>query len=174
MKVVLWEFLGMLFIVMVGSVLHFVFELSGFLPVAGLIGAVNESVWEHLKIGFWPAVFFALIEYPFLKFRANFWAAKAACAYVIPITIIVLFYGYTSILGYNTLALDIMVFIVAVIIGQIASYRLLIYRELSTSWMWVGIAALVVLAVMFMVFTFYPPHIGLFRDPVTGGYGIVT
>lgn len=174
MKVALWEVLGILFIVVVGSVLHFVFELSGFLPVAGLIGAVNESVWEHLKIGFWPAVFFALIEYPFLKSRANFWAAKAACAYVIPVTIIVLFYAYTGILGYNTLALDITVFIVAVIVGQIASYRLLVYRELSVSWKWIGIAAIAVLAVMFMVFTFYPPHMGLFKDPVTGGYGIVT
>lgn len=173
-RVAQWEILGVLFIIVVGSFLHFLFELSGFMPVAGLIGAVNESVWEHLKIGFWPAVFFALIEYHFLKSSANFWVAKAACAYVIPVTIAVLFYGYTGILGYNTLALDITVFVVAVIVGQIASYRLLTCRDLPVLWQWVGPAALLVLAVLFMVFTFYPPHVGLFRDPVTGGYGIVS
>ena len=33
--------------------------------------------------------------------------------------------------------------------------------------------ALVVLGVLFVLFTFYPPHLPLFRDSITGGYGIV-
>jgi hypothetical protein len=28
------------------------------------------------------------------------------------------------------------------------------------------------LAVAFGVFTFYPPHLGVFKDAVSGGYGI--
>jgi hypothetical protein len=30
-----------------------------------------------------------------------------------------------------------------------------------------------VLGVLFVLFTFYPPQVPLFRDPVTGGHGIV-
>jgi hypothetical protein len=28
------------------------------------------------------------------------------------------------------------------------------------------------LALAFIVFTFYPPHLPIFRDPITGKYGI--
>jgi hypothetical protein len=33
--------------------------------------------------------------------------------------------------------------------------------------------ALAVLGILFVLCTFYPPHLSLFRDSVTGGYGIV-
>ena len=36
-----------------GAGLHFVYELCP-LPIVGLFAPVNESVWEHLKLFFWP------------------------------------------------------------------------------------------------------------------------
>ncbi len=51
-----WEMAGAAFVIIAGSALHFVFEWSGgFRPVAWL-AAVNESTWEHFKLGFWPAL----------------------------------------------------------------------------------------------------------------------
>ena len=35
-----------------------------------------------------------------------------------------------------------------------------------------AVAVLCGLGVLFTVFTFFTPEIGLFRDPLTGGYGI--
>ena len=35
-----------------------------------------------------------------------------------------------------------------------------------------SIAILALLALLFVIFTFHAPGIGLFRDPLTGGYGI--
>jgi hypothetical protein len=35
-----------------------------------------------------------------------------------------------------------------------------------------AVIALVVIALLFVIFTFFPPEIGLFRDPLTGEYGI--
>ena len=174
MKVVSWEFFGIIFIIFVGSSLHFAFELSGHWKVVALVAAINESVWEHLKLGFWPAVFYALIEYPFLKKIENFVIAKAASACVIPFCIVVLFYSYTTILGYDTLAMDILIFIIAVIIGQLASYRILTTRKLPRSVTMIAFAALCLLAVLFVVFTFYPPHLSIFQDPITGGYGFLS
>jgi hypothetical protein len=63
--------IGIIFIIVLGSNLHFTFEWSGSQAVVGVFSAVNESVWEHLKLGFWPAVVFALIEFKYLKKLTN-------------------------------------------------------------------------------------------------------
>ncbi|MCW4022413.1 MAG: DUF6512 family protein [archaeon] len=34
-----------------------------FNPFVGAFSAVNESVWEHLKLGFWPLILYTAIEY---------------------------------------------------------------------------------------------------------------
>ncbi|MFB0563545.1 MAG: DUF6512 family protein [Candidatus Lokiarchaeia archaeon] len=168
-----WELIGIIFIFLLGSLLHFAFDWSGgFIPV-GIIAAVNESVWEHLKLGIWPALVFSLIEYKFLKDSTNnFPVAKAVGIYLIPISIIVLFYSYTFILGHGNLIMDILIFLVAIIIGQLASYKLLTKHQLSPRINKLAIIAIVILFVVFMLFTFYPPHLPIFMDPISGTYGI--
>jgi len=54
--ILIFELLGIVFIVLVGSALHFTFELSGDNPLVGVFSAVNESVWEHLKLGFLASI----------------------------------------------------------------------------------------------------------------------
>jgi len=173
-SVLRWELGGIIFIVAMGSLLHFAFEWSGrAIPIAP-IAAVNESVWEHLKLGFWPALVYAVLEYSrFGKSAKNFFLAKTLGIYLIPITIVVLFYSYTAIFGHGLLIVDIAIFVVAVIVGQLVSYRLLIASPLSERLNRFAPIALVVLGILFVLFTFYPPHIPLFKDSVTGGYGIV-
>jgi hypothetical protein len=169
-----WELVGIAVISIAGSVLHFVFEWSGGWEPVGVVAAVNESVWEHFKIAFWPALLYAIFEYPFLR-RAtnNFFIAKAVGIYVMPIAIAVIFYSYTAIWGEEILIVDILIFIVAVALGQLASYKILTMRRLPRWTGKVGLAMVVLLAVAFGVFTFYPPHLGIFKDAVSGGYGII-
>jgi hypothetical protein len=168
-----YELAGIVFIVIVGSLLHFTFELSGQHPVVGAFSAVNESVWEHLKLGFWPALVWALIEYRSVKNSTNnFFFAKTVGIYLIPIVIPILFYSYTAILGDSVLIIDILTFVVAVIVGQLASYKLLTHGELPDMLNTIALVALVLLGIAFVLFTFDPPHLPLFRDPVTGEYGI--
>ena len=169
-----WELGGIAFIVVLGSLLHFAFEWSGgAIPVAS-IAAVNESVWEHLKLGFWPALVYAALEYSrFGKSANNFHFAKTIGIYLIPITIVVLFYAYTAILGHDLLIADIAIFVVAIIVGQLVSYRLLTASPLSARLNRFAPIALAVLGILFVLFTFYPPQVPLFRDPISGGYGIV-
>jgi hypothetical protein len=168
-----WELTGIAVITVLGSFLHFVFELSGEWPPVGIIGAVNESVWEHFKIGYWPALFYALFEYKYLKGRTNnFFIAKAIGIYAIPVTIAVLFYSYTAIFGTEILAVDILIFVIAIAVGQMVSYRLLISHPLSPWSAPLGIFLIAALGIGFAVFTFLPPHVPLFQDANTGGYGI--
>ena len=170
-----YELAGIVFIVIIGSILHFTFELSGSQPVVGVFSAVNESVWEHLKLGFWPALVWALVELRYLKNSANnFVFAKTVGIYLLPVVIPILFYSYTAVLGEGVLVIDILTFVAAVIVGQLVSYKLLTYRQLPDSLNTISLFALVLLGVAFVLFTFYPPHLPLFRDPITGEYGITS
>jgi hypothetical protein len=167
-----WEFWGIVIISVVGSLLHFTFEWSGRLAFVGAFAAVNESVWEHFKIAFMPAFVYAIIEYFALKrHRQNYWFAKAIGIYAIPIIIGAIFYSYTAIIGHEILAVDIGSFIFAIAIGQIIS-RMIILKHVSGGLNTLGVMALVLLALAFVVFTFYPPHLPIFLDGPTGTYGI--
>jgi hypothetical protein len=169
-----YELVGMLFIILLGSVLHFTFEWSGYNPVVGMFSAVNESVWEHLKLGFWPALLYAIIEYRQIKKETNnFFLAKTVVPYAITAIIPLIFYSYTSITGESIFLIDILSFFVAVVIAQFLSYRLLIHKQLSDKLEKAALVALLLLCAAFIVFTFYPPHLPPFQDPISGEYGII-
>jgi len=169
-----YEVIGILFITLLGSLFHFIFELSGFNPIVGAFSAVNESVWEHLKIGFWPLVIYTVIEYWQIKDKTNnFFLAKTVAAYSILAVIPAIFYSYTALIGESILAIDILSFIIAVIVAQFLSYKLLTYKQQPKTTETISLIELAALAILFVVFTFYPPHIPPFQDPVSGEYGIV-
>ncbi len=171
----MWEIAGFFFIAILGNLLHFVYEWSGHSLAVGIIGAVNESVWEHFKLGVWPAIFFAIIEFVFIKDLArNFFAAKAVSIISIPVSISIIFYTYTLVLGTHLLIVDIATFFISVFIAQYLSYKIMIGRELPKSINLIGAVVITLIAAAFIIFTFYPPHLPVFRDPLTGQYGIVS
>ena len=174
-RILFYESAGIVFIIVLGSILHFTFEWSGHQAIVGVFSAVNESVWEHLKLGFWPAIVFALIEFKYLKKATNnFLFGKTVGIYLIPVIITVLFYSYTAILGESLLVIDILTFVIAVIVGQLVSYRLLTGKTLPYNLDRVSVIALLLLSLAFVFFTFYPPRLAMFQDPITGEYGIVS
>ncbi|MEM4168603.1 MAG: DUF6512 family protein [Thermoproteota archaeon] len=150
--------------------LHFAFEISGRNPVVGVFSAVNESVWEHLKLAYWPALVYMVIEYRRLKKASSFLTAKAIGICLMPIIIVSSFYAYNMFIEENLLT-DILIFIAAVVTGQLASYRLMTRKNLS-AYGRISLITLVSIAIVFTVFTFYPPKLEVFRDPVSGNYGI--
>ncbi|MBI2854135.1 MAG: hypothetical protein HYX87_04335 [Chloroflexi bacterium] len=172
-----WEAWGILFIVLLGALLHFTFELSGGWTPLGAISAVNESVWEHLKLAFWPAVLWTIVEYFLARHssrdtRPNFLLARAVGTYTMPVVIVAIFYSYTALTGDSILAVDLSSFVLAVAMGQMIGYRLWDSLRLPQALNWLGLAMLAVAAMAFVVFTFFTPEAGVFRDPVTGSYGI--
>jgi len=173
-KVFTWELAGFVIISLLGSFLHFVFDLLGKWPPAALIAAVNESTWEHLKLAFWPALFYALIEWPFFRRHAkDFWTAKAIGLVAMPIVIVSVFYGYTALAGRNFLWADISLFVLAVLIGQLLSCRILLRPSFRSRFKTPAMILLVLMIAAFSLLTFFPPHNPLFRDPLTGQYGIL-
>ena len=47
-----WQIGGFVFEGALGTLLHFVFDWSGGNVAAALFSAVNESIWEHMKLLF--------------------------------------------------------------------------------------------------------------------------
>ena len=172
-----WEMWGILFIVLLGGFLHFAFEISGNWRPLGAVAAVNESVWEHLKLVFWPALFWTLIEFVFPSSKSrvypNFVLARAISAFIMPIVIVIIFYTYTTFTGKPILVVDLTSFVLAVLVGQIISYYLMKTLNLARGFNFLGCFLWLVGIMLFIWFTFSPPHLGIFQDGPTGGFGIL-
>ena len=155
----------------VGALLHFVFDWLGAWRPLALIAAVNESVWEHLKIAFWPGLAWAAIERRRCAPGAH-WAAAGFGLFAAVAAIVAGFYGYVAVLGDHLLALDIGLFAIAILIGRIAALALPPLLTRAPLWRGIGLTLLVGQAVAFSLFTFAPPQAELFRDGRNGLYGL--
>jgi Family of unknown function (DUF6512) len=127
-----FELIGAVVMVLAGSGLHFAFDWAGGWRPLAVIAAVNESVWEHLKLAFWPGALWALFApVPDGLRRADLMAAKGLTLLVTAVLIVAVFRSYTAILGRNLLPLDIGTFVLAILIGQALSATLLSRGALS-------------------------------------------
>lgn len=87
------------------------------------------------------------------------------------VCIIVFFYTYTGIIGTNFAWLNIATFVVAVILGEVVTYKILTSQKYYDAEVASRIF-LIILLLSFILYTFNPPEIGLFQNPLTGEYGI--
>lgn len=165
--------IGSVFTFLAGAELHFFYDQSGGHVLSILFGAVNESTWEHIKIFIAPYVVWAILELAYLhpSFKA-FVVGKVAGLYVIPIGIITLFYSYTAIAGSNYLWADILISLIVCVAAQVVSWIVYGKGQKAAHWFMPAVIALILIAVMYFSFTAVPPKAEIFRDPVTGSYGI--
>ena len=109
--------IGILFTVLLGSLSHFFYEWSGNFFLVGLFSPVNESVWEHLKLLFFPALLFMLLEQRLLSYRCPDLLCKNLTGlYAGLLSMPLLFYGYTLFTKKSFLWVDITIFILNVLI----------------------------------------------------------
>ncbi|GIM27600.1 hypothetical protein CPJCM30710_02660 [Clostridium polyendosporum] len=171
-KIFYWQLIGVIFSTTLGCILHFAYEWSGFYKPLAIFAAVNESVWEHLKIGFWPTFLFAIIEYPFIKHKSNnFFIGKALSLFLIPLLITTIFYTYTGIIGHHYLLVDILTFYVSIILAEYICYRVILSYPRPIYCTVIAIIFIILLVVVFSSLTFNPISIPLFMDPRTNSSG---
>ena len=168
-----WELGGFLFTALAGTLLHFVYEWSGGSVWTAAFSAVNESTWEHMKLLFFPIFLYSVAQVCALgKTYPNFLAVRAASTLAGLALIPILYYTYTGILGRHLMWADIAVFFLADL-GLYALEFYLLGRRRAALWRQAaGLFLLWALAFLFVYWTFRPLHLGLWQDPVTGGYGI--
>lgn len=166
-----FEIISTIFIMVVGTLLHFTFGWSNNNTLVGIFSAVNESTWEHLKLLFFPMLISTIMGYFYKgKVMPNYLCYKVLGIILSMSFIIVFFYTYTGIIGTNFAIVDIASFFIAVLLGQYVAYQKM--KSTFSCNKLVPIIILLVLYLCFIVFTFLPPHIALFKDPITGMFGI--
>ncbi len=167
----IWAFAGFAVVSFFGSLLHFLYEWTASDFVA-VFSAVNESTWEHMKIYFFPSFLFAIVQYFFFgKGYGAYWCVKLKSALLGLAMIPVLFYTMQGIFGKTPDWVNVTTFFVAGAIGFSYEYRAFKKEEVC-KWGKVAFALLCIIAVLFGVFTFFPPKIPLFQNPIDGSFGI--
>ena len=156
---------GTLFVMITGTLCHFVYEWSGSHPVAGLFTPVNESTWEHMKLLFFPMLFISFFLNSRLK--KEFPCITSALALGIltgTFSIPILFYSYTGILGFNLAPVDILIFFISVILGFRTVYDLALSCEKKDQG-FLLVTLIFLLCICFFLFTWFPPELALFASP---------
>ena len=144
---------------------HFLYDWSDQNLIVGLFTPVNESVWEHIKLLFFPMLIYSFImiykwkrEYPCVT--SAFFFGILAGTLLIPL----IYYAYTSILGKNCFVLDISTFILSVIISFWISYKYTLSCRLK-SFTLILCVSVCFLSICFFIFTYHAPNITIFLAP---------
>ena len=169
-----WPLAGFLTVSALGTLAHFAYEWSGKQLLAGAFCAVNESTWEHMKLLFFPALLFTMIQIAAARERDGAIPAVRAVSITAGLLLIpVLYYTYTGALGRGFLAADIGIFLLSAAAAFLLDRVLRRRGALGDGWQQIlGLLLLWGVMFLFVYCSFRPGHIPLFRDPGTGGYGI--
>ena len=172
-----WILLGIPVLFIIGFFMHYIYEWSGNSTIVGIFAPVNESVWEHLKLTFWPMLIWWIAGYIILSKNNNISASQwfTSCTVaelVCPLVVLCFYYTYTGAFGIESLILDIFSLFLGVAVAQGLALHVYKYARFSLYCLYISAAIIILLAVTFTVFTFAPPHFPLFMDSVTGKYGI--
>ena len=167
----IWEFFGFAFTSLLGTLLHFLYDLTGGSVFVAPFSGVNESTWEHMKLLFWPMLLFCVIQSRFFRDREDFICIKLKGALIGLGLIPVLFYTYNGVIGRSPDWINITIFFISAAIAYLYEARQL-KGEVKVCRRGLSIFLFCVIAAAFVIFTFNTPAIGIFKDPITGRYGI--
>ena len=168
----LWELFGFSIVSLGGTLLHFLYEWLGGATWIAPFSGVNESTWEHMKLLFWPMLIFAAVQSFFFRAYEDFWCIKLRGILLGLGLIPIIFYTYNGVIGKSPDWINIAIFFVSAAAVYVYETKELSRQSRECKHRWAAIAAICFIAVLFVIFTFITPNIGIFIDPVTGKYGI--
>lgn len=147
-----------------GTVNHFLYDYSDRNPITGLFTPINESVWEHMKLLFFPILFVSVIQFVIQQpNRKSFWGGRLVGVWVSIIAVIFLYYGYSGLLGTHFAVIDILLFFIGVLTAFITSAKTGKYFRnvdlIPIFWGWA------LTALLFFTLTCYHPELPLFLPP---------
>ena len=168
----LWQLMGFAVTSLGGPLLHFLYEWLGMPAWIAPFSGVNESTWEHMKLLFWPMFLFAILQSFFFKDNRNFWCIKLRGIVLGIILIPIIFYTYNGIIGRSPDWINIAIFFICAAVTYLYETRLFYSEKTKCSSAKLAFSILCIIALLFVVFTFRTPEIDIFKDPLSGTYGI--
>lgn len=157
---------GTVFVLIAGTLSHFIYDWTGEHFLAGFFTPVSESVWEHMKLVFFPMLFFFLAVRGKLRnvspcIDAAFSLGILFATLMIPVA----FYTYSGILGTDLLILDLLTFALSTAAGFLCVWRCAQSCSVQSADSLLKILISFLFAA-FIIFTYHPPHLALFASPV--------
>lgn len=170
-----WELTGLFVVLICGNLLHFVYDWSGENRIVASFAAVNESTWEHMKLLAIPWLVWSLVEAVALRSsRRPVLAARALGLLSGLILIPAVYYTCTGALGLHSMLADVLLFQAAVLLGALASWCVMASGTLgSPVWGAAGLLLLLGIWALMIWWTYDPPALPVFIDPVDGTAGIL-
>ena len=168
----LWQLLGFGITALGGTILHFLYDWLGEAAWIAPVSGVNESTWEHMKLLFWPMLIYAVIQSFFFTEYKSFWCVKLRGILLGLISIPVIFYTYNGVIGKSPDWINIAIFFIAAALTYSYEAKALKKSSIKCNGRKAPLIALLIIAVLFVAFTFNPPHINVFKDPSSLSYGV--
>ena len=152
----------------IGTLSHFIYEWADKNYFAGLIFPINESVWEHLKLLFFPFSVYSVIEYLSTKEKTdNYFQSTVFSVICGMFTIVAIYYIYTGVIGKNIDFLNILIYFIGVMVTLIKKNKIINQNKYNTTKFYIfSLSVWILISVMFIVFTYNPPSLGIFTPPV--------
>lgn len=149
-----------LFVVFLGVTLFFAYSLSGSNLIVGLFAPVNNSVWETLKLIFFPLLALTLWDlFTCYRNTASFLPARTLGILAGLAFYVVSYYSIFGIIGTPIFWAAIIIYLTTIayvfLVEQVVCGR----RGLTTT---LAIVVLIALIILFIVFTLAPPALGIF------------
>lgn len=146
--------IGVLVVFALGTLFHFLYKWA---PL--FIFPMNESIFEHCKLILFPFLIYMCCCLPFYKEDKDKLFSSFISAILISIIVVIMvYYTYSGILGYEIEAVNIGLYYIAVSIGFFCIYKKKTLISFSNS-----IVFLIILLILFILFSFYPPNLDFFK-----------
>ena len=168
----LWSLWGFAMTSLLGTLLHFLYDLTGGSVLVAPFSGVNESTWEHMKLFFWPFFIFTVIEYFFFRSNKCFLSIKLRALIIGLALIPVLFYTYNGAIGKSPDFINIAIFFVSAFFAYLYEYRTFKKDDTVCLSKIIPLACIILIGASFIIFTFHTPELGIFKDPILGTFGI--
>lgn len=155
----------------IGTLSHFLYDISKHNQFVGLFSAVNESTWEHIKIALTPTILWGLFDGYLFGQNPNYFLAKNLSLLIIIVLMPVLFYSYKKIFKKNNPFFNILIFYVVIISSQLMFNYILSLNPVRYLIIYLSCIATYIVLACYMIFTLMPLKNFLFQDPITNKYG---
>ena len=155
----------------IGTLSHFLYDISNHNKVIGLFSAVNESTWEHIKIALTPIFLWGIIDGFLYGDLPNYFLAKFVSILIIIILMPLLFYGHKAIIKKDLFVLDILSFYIVIFASQYSFYLVKNLDALGFIYNYLALIGIFLLFGGYMIHTLMPAKSFIFKDPITSKYG---
>ena len=160
------EIIAFIIASILGVLFHFVYNWTGQNRLIGFFVPVNESIWEHLKLVFYPIALVSVAEYYLATIPSdNYLCIKIRSIWIGMLSTVTLFYTCTGILGRVVDWLNIVIYILSMAAAYCYSCRRLFGQKTVKNTPALCILGFTVIAILFMIFTLAAPAIGIFSVP---------